>query len=65
MEYLSYKASEVLTLKSEAEDKIRKDSKIEIAKKLIMRGFDNLTIADVTDLTIEETEELRNLLTKK
>ena len=65
MEYLSYKASEILTLKSEAEDKIRKDSKIEIAKKLILKGFDNLTISDITDLTIEEIEELRNLLTKK
>ena len=61
MEYLSYKASEVFTLKSEAEDKVRKDRNIEIAKKLILKGFDNPTIADVTDLTIEEIQEIRTL----
>ena len=64
MEYLSYKASEVLTLKLEAEDKIRKDSKTEIAKKLITSGFDNITIVNVTDLTIKEVEELRYLQPK-
>ena len=65
MEYLSYKASEILTLKLEAEDKVRKDRNIEIAKKLIIRGFDNPTIADVTDLTIEEIEEVRDTTAKK
>ncbi len=65
MEYLSYKASEILTLKSEAEDKVRKDSKIEIAKKLIIKEFDNSTISELTDLNIEEINELRNLMTKK
>jgi predicted transposase/invertase (TIGR01784 family) len=61
MEYLSYKASEIFSLKSEAEDKVRRDRNIEIAKKLIVKGFDNLTIADVTDLTIAEIQEVRNL----
>lgn len=65
MEYLSYKASEILTLKSEAEYRVRKDREIEIAKKAILRGSDNETISDWTDLTIEEIEEIRNLLTKK
>jgi predicted transposase/invertase (TIGR01784 family) len=65
MEYLSYKASEILTLKSEAEYRVRKNREIEIAKKAILRGSDNDTISDWTDLTIEEIEEIRNLLTKK
>jgi predicted transposase/invertase (TIGR01784 family) len=65
MEYLSYKASEILTLKSEAEYRVRKDREIEIAKKAILRGSDSETISDWTDLTIEEIEEIRNLLTKK
>ena len=65
MEYLSYKASEILTLKLEAEDKVRRNTTIEFAKKLIAKEFDNLTIADVTDLTMEEIEEIRNFLVKK
>ncbi|TAE35202.1 MAG: Rpn family recombination-promoting nuclease/putative transposase [Sphingobacteriales bacterium] len=65
MEYLSYKASEILTLKSEAEYRVRKDREIEIAKKAILRGSDSETISDWTDLTIEEIEEIRNLLAKK
>ena len=70
MECLSYKASEILTLKSEAEDKIREDERkitskkkqIELAKKLILKGFDNPTIADLTDLT---TEEIRDSMAKE
>jgi predicted transposase/invertase (TIGR01784 family) len=73
MEYLSYKASEVFTLKSEAEDKVREDERKitskkkqnEFAEKLILKGFDSPTIAELTDLTIEEIEEVRNLLTRK
>ena len=73
MEYLSYKASEILTLKSEAEDKIREDERkitskkkqIEFAKKLILKGFDNPTIADLTDLTTEEIEEVRDSMAKE
>ena len=68
MEYLSYKASEMLSLKSLAEERVREDERkitsqkkqIEFAEKLILKGFDNPTIADLTDLTIEEIEELRN-----
>ena len=65
MEYLSYKASEILSLKSEAEYRVRKDREIEIAKKGLLKGLDNQMISDLTDLTIEEIEEIRNLLTKK
>lgn len=33
---------------------------IEIARKSLKRGFDNETIADLTDLTFEQIEQLRN-----
>ena len=64
MEYLSYKASEILSLKSEAEYRVIKAREIEIAKKGILKGFDNQTIADLTDLTIEEIDEIRNFIVK-
>ena len=64
MEYLSYKASEILSLKSEAEYRVIKAREIEIAKKGILKGFDNQTIADLTDLTIEEIGEIRNFIVK-
>ena len=69
MEYLSYKASEILTLKSEAEDKVRENEKlknrIEFAEKLILKGFDNPTIVELTGLIIDAIEETRSLLAKK
>ena len=69
MEYLSYKASEMLSLKSEAEYQVRIDERqktqIKVVEKLILRGFDNLIIADLIGLTIDEIEAVRKLLTKK
>jgi hypothetical protein len=69
MEYLSYKASEVFTLKSEAEDKIKEaerlKNQIEFAEKLILKGFDNLAITELTGLTSDKTEEVRAKLIKK
>lgn len=59
LDYLHLKASEVLSLKMEAEDKVRHQKAIEMAKKAIKRGFDNETIADLIDLTIEQIEQLR------
>jgi uncharacterized protein YgiM (DUF1202 family) len=60
LDYLHLKASEALSLQAEAEEKIRKDEKVEIAKKAIIKGFDNETVADLTGLTIEQIEALRN-----
>ena len=60
LDYLHYKASEVLTLKSEAEYKVRKDRDIEIAERGIIKGLGNQTISDLTDLTIEQIEEIRH-----
>lgn len=63
MEYLSYKASEVFTLKSEAEDKIKEaerlKTQIEFAEKLILKGFDNPTIAELTGLPLDKIEKVR------
>lgn len=55
LEYLSYKASEMFTLVSEAEYKLKAD----MAEKGILKGFDNQTIADFTELSIESIEEIR------
>ncbi len=69
MEYLSYKASEILSLKSEAEDRVKEaerlKNQIEFAEKLILRGFDNQTIAELTGLLLNKIEEVRTNLAKK
>jgi len=59
LDYLRVKASEVLSLRIEAEEKVRKDEKIKITKKAIQRGSDNEFIADITGLTVEQIEQLR------
>lgn len=56
LDSLHLKASEVFSLQTEAEFKIKED----IAKKSIKKGFDNETISEITGLTIEKIEELRN-----
>lgn len=65
IEYLSYKASEILSLKSEAEDRVRQDEKIKLATNAILKGFDNLTISDLTGLTTDQILELRTNMAKK
>jgi predicted transposase/invertase (TIGR01784 family) len=56
MDSLSLKASEAFSLQTEAEFKIKED----IAKKSIKKGFDNETISEITGLTIEKIQALRN-----
>lgn len=46
-------------LKSALETAVE-EREIEIARKAISKGFDNETIADLTDLTTEQIEQLRN-----
>jgi hypothetical protein len=65
MEYLSYKASEIFSLKSEAEDKVRKDEKIKLAENLILKNLDDQFTAEVTGLPLEEIKEIRDNLAKK
>jgi len=56
LDSLHLKASEVFSLQTEAEFKIKED----IAKKSIKKGFDNETISEITSLTILKIQELRN-----
>ena len=64
LDSLSLKASEIFTLQTEAEFEVRKDEKIEIAKNGIFKGYNNLVIADLTGLTLEQIEEIRTELKK-
>jgi predicted transposase/invertase (TIGR01784 family) len=64
LDSLHLKASEVFSLQTEAEFKVREDEKeknqIENAKNGIKEGFDNFTIHKITKLPIEKIEELRS-----
>jgi len=60
LDYLHYKASEILSLRLEAEDKVRQDRNVEIAKNFIVMGLDNVTIANGTGLTVYQIENLRS-----
>jgi len=64
LDSLHLKASEIFTLQTEAEFKVKDERSIEIAIKSILKGFDNETISEITDLAIEKIEELRNELGK-
>ena len=63
MEYLSYKASELFSLKLVAEDKVRIDERkktlLEFVESLINKGFDTATIMELTKLTVAEIEAVR------
>jgi predicted transposase/invertase (TIGR01784 family) len=69
MDSLSLKASEIFTLQNDAEFKVREDERnknsIEIAKNGILKGYDNAIIADLTNLTLHQIEELRKTITPK
>jgi predicted transposase/invertase (TIGR01784 family) len=60
LDSLHLKASEVFSLQSEAEFKVKELRNIEIAKKLIIKGLDNDLISFSTSLTIEKIQDLRN-----
>jgi predicted transposase/invertase (TIGR01784 family) len=60
LDYLHYKASEILSLRLEAEVKVRQDRNVEIANNFIVMGLDNITIAKGTGLTVEQIEHLRS-----
>ena len=59
LDYLHLKASEALSMKIEAEEKVRRSEKIEIAKNAIKKGLDNQTISDITGLPLEQIATLR------
>ena len=60
LDALHLKASEILSLQEEAEYRVKELRDIEIAQKGIVKGYNNQIIADLTDLTIEKIEKLRN-----
>ena len=60
LDYLHYKASEILSLRLVAEDKVRQDRNVEIAKNFIVMGLDNITISKGTGLTVEQIEDFRS-----
>ena len=64
LDSLSLKASEIFSLKSEAEYKVRENEKVGIAKTGISKGYENQIIADLTGLTFEKIEELRTEIRK-
>lgn len=62
LDYLHYKASEILSLKSEAEYHVRQNRNVEIAENAMSKGLDDQVIADITGLTLLQIEEIRNNL---
>ena len=60
LDSLHVKASEVFSLQTEAEFKVKEG----IATNGILKGYDNSIIADLTNLTVQQIEELRNKLKK-
>lgn len=63
-DFLHYKASEMLSLKDQAEERIEKKRSLEIAEKSILKGLENDLIADITGLPLEQVEEIRVRLSK-
>ena len=64
LDYLHYKASEILSLRLVAEDKVRQDRNVEIAKNLMIKESEDTFIADITGLTLGQIEEIRANLPK-
>jgi hypothetical protein len=65
LDYLHYKASEIISLQSEAEDRVRLDEKIKFAENLILKGTNNQFIFDVTGLELSQIDEIRAKIEKK
>jgi predicted transposase/invertase (TIGR01784 family) len=62
LDSLHLKASEIFTLQTEAEFKVEERKALEIARKSIVKGLDNQTISEITDLSLELIERLRTTL---
>ena len=65
MDSLSLKASEIFTLQTEAEFKIREEEKITVARKAIENGADYNFISLITGFSVERIEELRKEMKNK
>jgi predicted transposase/invertase (TIGR01784 family) len=64
LDNLHLKASEMISLREEAEYKVKVNRDIENATNGINEGFDNLTISKITKLSLEQIEKLRTDLGK-
>lgn len=64
LDSLHLKASEIFTLQTEAEFKVKDERSIEIAIEAIENGADNNFISLITELPIDRIEELRNGIEK-
>jgi predicted transposase/invertase (TIGR01784 family) len=64
LDSLHLKASEMVSLQEEAEYKVKQKERVEIANKGIIKGYENDDISDLTGLSIEEIEKLRENLNK-
>jgi predicted transposase/invertase (TIGR01784 family) len=64
MDSLSLKASEMFSLQTEAKFQERESERMDIAKNGIIKGYDNSIIADLTRLTFDQINKLRNELKK-
>jgi predicted transposase/invertase (TIGR01784 family) len=62
LDRLSSDASIAETMKFEVEYKARRQEKMEIATNMINKGYNNETISDLTDLSVEDIERIRNEL---
>jgi predicted transposase/invertase (TIGR01784 family) len=60
LDSLHLKASEIFSLQTEAEFKVREENTIEIAINGIIEGLNNELISKLTGLQIDKVEELRN-----
>jgi hypothetical protein len=65
LEYLSYKASEMFSLKMAAEERVEERTKIDIAKNAILDGIDDQVISKITRLPIERIIEIRKSIEGK
>jgi hypothetical protein len=64
LDSLHLKASEVFSLQSEAEFEVEDRKATKIAIKSILKGLDNQTISEITELSMERIKALRNELKK-
>lgn len=64
LDYLHYKASEIFSLKSEAEYKVEINLKNKIAKNAIEAGLADDVIAKLAELTLKEVEVIRREIEK-
>lgn len=65
LDYLHYKASEMLSLQTEAEDRIRQEERVKVAENLISKGADDQFISDITGLSLEQIRKIQACLAKK